>query len=304
MRAWLTVHRKTLYLMFFIATTLVCVTRYFVIPDVLANGERDSLKSLQSITDNVIASILFSAVMAFLLWWTKPPFKDLITETYVAPYEIDIYLRRAASETDEWSYFGHTARYIRSQILPFISESASQGNDTKRIKVIVLDPTSPETCKYYSDYRNRCRSRKMTHEKWDADVVASELLATILCLIELRASNDLLVIDAGLAAKVSLFRIDMSSGMALITQEDNQEPAIFYRSDTHFYKCYKREIEVGWAQAIKLDIEGAASLLPDINLDSSKNALRRAGIEVSSFSEDVLKSAVERALEKRSPYVH
>jgi hypothetical protein len=233
----------------------------------------------------------------------RSPIEDNISETFIQPFEIDECLRAGAINTREWYYLGHTGRYIRSQILPFINKDSLAKNEYKKIKVIILDPLNDNLCGFYATYRNDSRSIHITKNRWSSERVRNDLIATVLCMIELHQANSMLEVDVGFLNNVSLFRADISSSMALITQEDNQEPGIRYSSDSHFYRCYRRELELAWRQSQVLRILDVHTPLDLTDARSMRTCLSEVGMDVSVLSDDVLTQAGAQAQKKESPYV-
>jgi hypothetical protein len=302
MNKWIYLHRKLVITIIVLLFLLILLLRVFLFSEVDANGNPDKTALIRSFFDSLMATILVTASVSITLLWLKHPYKENLIETLIQPFQIDDALRKGLQNSTEWYYCGHTGRYIRSQILPALSRDSLARNENKHVKVIILNPCNINVCDFYAIYRNHSRSNNKKSQ-WSKKRVQSELLATILCLIELQQSNSMIEVQAGLIETVSLFRIDFSSTMALVTQEDNQEPAIMYSNESHFYRCYRREIELVWKQCNQLDYSNFSCVLDYSDLDSIKTCLKEVGISVNSFSDDILNQAVIQAQKKASPYV-
>ncbi len=266
-------------------------------------GNPDSTAVVRSLFDSLMATILVTTSVTLAINWFKPPVNQDNSEVFIQSFEIDQYLRKGASDTREWFYLGHTARYIRSQILPFVNQDSLAKNENKVIKVIILNPYDEELCEFYATYRNHSRSISVTNEKWSKEKVRDDLIATVLCMIELQQANSMLQVDAGFQNSVSLFRADISSSMTLITQEDNQEPAIRYSSDSHFYRNYRRELDLAWRQSIQLKI---SEVKTPLNLNDSgvmRICLEEVGFDTKFCDDETLVRAGIQAQIKKSPYV-
>lgn len=303
MKAWIYHHRKLVAVIVGLIFLLLLVLRAYVFNELDVSGKPDNTALIRSFFDSLMATILVTASVTFALTWLRSPMDENISETFIQPFQIDECLRAGAIDTREWYYLGHTGRYIRSQILPFINKDSLAKNENKKIKIIILDPFNKELCKFYARYRNDSRSIHITKDKWTTDRVRTDLFATVLCMIELHQANSMLDVDLGFLNNVSLFRADICSSMVLITQEDNQEPGIRYSSESNFYRCYRREMELAWRQSQSLPISNVETELTLADSSSIRNCLTEIGIDTSDISENMLAEAGLQAQVKRSPYV-
>lgn len=303
MKAWIYHHRRLVILVIGLSFLVLLLLRAFIFNELDSTGAPDNTALIRSFFDSLMATILVTASVTFALTWLRSPIQENISETFIQPFEIDECLRSGAIDTREWYYLGHTGRYIRSQILPFINKDSLAKNENKKIKIIIIDPLNAKLCEFYATYRNDSRSIHITKEKWSAERVKNDLLATVLCMIELHKANSMLEVDVGFLNNVSLFRADISSNMALITQEDNQEPGIRYSSDSHFYRCYRRELELAWRQSQTLTISAVSSSLDLNDVSSMRNCLSEVGLDASRLSDESIKDAGVQAQKKESPYV-
>lgn len=303
MKRWSYQHRKLLFVIVFLVFCVLLLLRTFVFNELDAAGKPNHAALLRAFFDTLMSTILVSSSVTIALLWVRYPVDESDSETFIQPFMIDECLRRGAVDTKEWYYLGHTGRYIRSQILPFINKDSLARNENKKVKVIILDPLNDNLCDFYATYRNNTRSNQSKQEVWTMEKVRHDLFATVLCMIELQQANSMLEVNAGFLAVVSLFRADISSSMALITQEDSQEPAIRFSCGSHFYKCYRRELELSWRQSYQL---GIAKVITKLNLDdpiSIRACLDEAGIKVIKYSDEILMEAGREAQQKRSPYI-
>lgn len=303
MKTWILHNRKLSLIIVALSFIVLSLLRVFVFHEIAPNGEADNTALIRSFFDNLMATILVTVSVTIALSWFRSPFDENISETFIQPFEIDECLREGAEDTREWYYLGHTGRYIRSQILPFINRDSLAKNENKKIKTIILDPFNPNLCEFYATYRNDSRSIHITKDKWSADRVRNDLLATVLCMIELQQANSMLEVEVGFLSNVSLFRADICSKMVLITQEDNQEPGIRYSSDSHFYRCYRRELELSWRQSRIVNIKNAKTRLDLSDVNSIRTCLKEVGLYASLLQNASLKEAGAQALQKESPYV-
>jgi len=303
LKAWIHHHRKMVATIVALIFILILILRAFVFYEIDPAGNPDTTATFRSFFDGLLATILVTASVTVALTWFRSPIEENINELFIQPFEIDDTLRKGALDTREWYYLGHTAKYIRSQILPSINRESLAKNENKKIKIIILNPNDAELCSYYAKYRKHSRSSQINNGDWTEKSVKLDLIASILCMIELHQANSMLEVNAGLKSHVSLFRVDISSSMALVTQEDNQESAIRYTSDSQFYRCYRREMEIAWDQCEQLKINSVSTHLDMESSDSIRSCLNEVGFDSARYSDsDLLESGVH-SLEKRSPYV-
>ena len=213
MKAWVYHHRKLVVVIVGLVFLLLLVLRAYVFNELDASGKPDNTALIRSFFDSLMATILVTASVTFALTWLRSPMDENISETVIQSFQIDECLRAGAVDTKEWYYLGHTGRYIRSQILPFINKDSHAKNENKKIKLIILDPFNEDLCKFYARYRNDSRSIHITKDEWTAKRVKSDLFATVLCMIELHQANSMLEVDLGFLNNVSLFRADICSSM-------------------------------------------------------------------------------------------
>lgn len=302
--AWVRHHEKLIAVIFGLVILVLVLLRIVVLPNVSANGLRDYTAVLQSFIDNLLVTVLVTGSVTVALRWFSPPGGTKPSEAFVQPFDIDDVLRRGAIDTAEWCYLGHTARYVRSQILQFISRDSLANGSVKRIKIVVINPENEKLCEFYAKFRIQSRSTSLERDIWSEDMVKSEILATVLCAIELQQNNQMLDVDVGFQDTISVFRIDICSTFSLVTQENAQQPAILYPSGSHFYASYRRELDLAWRQCKKLHIRNAKSQIMLGELSSIRECLAESGVDLSKFSDDLLLESGRRAAQKTSPYVN
>jgi len=279
---------------------LLLVVRFGLLGETKPNGQTDFNAIYRSVLDVLISTIVVSAVVALVVRYVRPPEEEPESTLYVQPNDVDHYLRNAATTTREWTYFGHTGRYVRSAIFPLLLEQVKRGT-VVRLLMLILDPNDDPLCEYYAQYRSTARTAKRG-PRWTRETVQSELLATILCAMELRASSVSMEVEIGFIKHVSLFRVDLATDRALITQEDSQEPALGYESDSRFYKYYRRDSRMARDQAHLL--KQLTSVPKFVLLDQSSCAatLQSVGLDLTAFPEPVVDDAFRRAIDKNNPY--
>src|SRR2546426_49671 len=139
-------------------------------------------------------------------------------------------------------------------------------------------------------YRSTARTAK-SGPPWTKETVQSELLATVLCAMELNASSVSIDVEIGFVKHVSLFRVDLARDRALITQEDDQEAALGYESDSRFCEYYRRDCRMARNQAHLLTPLTLGTKFALVDQTSCTAALKSAGLDLTTFPRAVVDDA-------------
>ena len=183
MKAWIYHHKKLVVIIVGLTFLLLLLLRSFIFNEIdPITGTPDNMALIRSFFDSLMATILVTASVTIALTWLKSPIEENVSEIFIQSFEIDECLRIGAINSREWYYLGHTARYIRSQILPFINKDSLAKNENKKIKLLILNPMDDSLCEFYAKYRNNSRSIHITNEKWSKEKVRNDLIATVLCI--------------------------------------------------------------------------------------------------------------------------
>jgi hypothetical protein len=299
-RAWISHHERMLGIIVVASLVILLIVRFALLGETKPSGQTDLEAIYRSIVNGLISTIAVSAIVALSLRYVRPPEQAQESTLYVQPNDIDRYLRNAATTTREWTYFGHTGRYVRSAIFPLLLEQAKRGTAV-RLVMLILDPNDGPLCEYYAQYRSTARTAKRGRP-WTKETIQAELLATVLSAMELRASSVSIDVEIGFVKHVSLFRVDLASERALITQEDSQEPALGYESDSRFYEYYRRDSRMARDQAHLLKQLNSVTKFVLTNQPSCTATLASAGLDLTAFPKAVVDDAFSKAIAKNNPY--
>lgn len=158
MHEWALRHKRLVVTVILLLFILILIARHIVFPSLNDLGEVDWATTIRAVLDALISAIVVSFFVSFTLWWVSPPSQRIPPGYELPAIEISKNLRAHAANTDEWEYVGHTARYVRTKILPLVIDQSRRENSPCRLRVIILDPNIDTLCKAYADYRNRSRS--------------------------------------------------------------------------------------------------------------------------------------------------
>jgi hypothetical protein len=252
---WIIAHRRAVTLSAISIIFMIGVVRVYLV------GEWDSANRFvydgfaRNIIDSLLSTILVSCAIAAFFWWVRAPITRTPLGGELFPDVISKHLEAAANVADHWEYFGHTGRYVRSRILPILGARSKALSTTITVRFIIINPDNVTLCSAYADYRSRSRSSTITPRSWNVETVQADLIATIICLIQMKAKYPQLDIMLGLYPSFGLWRIDKSNEMAVVTQEDPQQPAYRYVRGSRFFGYCRQECEEAWRQAIQYKIQ-------------------------------------------------
>ena len=299
-RSWISHHERMLGILIIMSLIILLSIRFVWLGETKPDGSSDLVTILRTIINGLISTIAVTTVVALAIRYIRPPQEIIESTSYIQSYDISRYLKDAAKTATEWIYYGHTGRYVRSAIFSLLLEQARRGR-VIRVLILILDPFDEHLCDYYAQYRNSARTA-MRGPQWTKETVQSELLATVLCAMELRASSPLINMEVGFVKHVSLFRIDLATARCLITQEDSQEPALGYESDSRFYEYYRRDTTMAGDQAGRLKQLDSVTKFILNDKPSCTATLSTAGLDMNAFPQKVIADAFKKALERKNPY--
>lgn len=302
LRAMIGAHRRAVLLCVLLLLGIALWLRLFVyVERVGARVSYDAL--IRASLDGLLSTILVSAVLGTFFWWVSAPANGQRTPVIgeLFPDLISNRLERAALVADEWDYVGHTARYVRSRILPILGTRSKRGGRPVKVRFVIIDLLNVALCREYAAYRGKSRSSPFSPRVWDTVGIQTELLTTIVCLIQAKARFPDLEIRLGLAPSFSLWRFDRSNDMVVVTQEDPQQPAYRYEKDSRFFNYHLQECELAWqlARGIVVTAPQAENLSEAQVGDIVQRLLGRAAArQLAPF----LPAAYEAAKAPASPY--
>ena len=283
------------------ALLALLATRFLLLPRIWSLPANTLPQVFDSLLETFITSLAASLMIAAVVSWLTPPMAVTATMEVVEPVAIKHTLEQALLGTDEWWYRGHSGRHFRSVTLPRLATESRAQNLTKRVVIQVLDPRSDQTCEYYAQYRQRLRSAKRGRG-WTKERVRAELLATIVSAYAWREKEPGLDITVGLIDSVSLFRVDLSSSLALITKEDPQEPALRCDSGTFFYRSYREDLLMSLQQARTLSAAVRTTLPEQLTTDAVKTLLVALGVASGSVPDTTMSEVLTLVQRAENPY--
>lgn len=299
--------KRYFYTIVLLIAVLITVVRYAVIPyycnaDCLQTNSAYTV--IQKILDDFLSSLVVTIGVGSLLLWLAEPSDRLVGAQPIEPKMIKIYLEQAMRDTEYWYFRGGTGTYLKAVTLPNLARFARQRGTRCKVTIDILDPTNIELCELYSRYRNSMASAlNMGNDPWTSSRVRTELYATILLVCMLKADEPLLNISIGLSQEMSIFRYDISSMYAIITNEDPQAPAFKIDKGTYFYNSYSEDTILHLEQAKKINLDKVKGLPRNtVELEAVESLFQSIGVLTPDLTQEGLQQIMERALAPKNPY--
>ena len=293
--------RRVFFAGAFIACIALIAIRFFIVPYFSGQPPANLETILNSIVDNLLVALVASIAITLLALWLTSPSVEIAVMKVVEPIQIRETLQEALYHTNEWWYRGQTGRHFRSVTLPKLAEGARSEKVSRSVYLIILDPSDPEICRRYADYRNSLITARKDRS-WTAQRVQLELNATIVSAYAWQAEQPLLDVTVALLTTVPLFRIDFSSRLALITREDPQEPALRCDEGTFFYKAYREDLRFSLQQSRQLPRTDKGIPISMLDANSLELLLVAVGLNSQNLDKADLQRIVSLVKRAENPY--
>ncbi len=276
--------------------------RFFIVPSFFGWSTPNLETIVNSVLDGFIVALVSSATTTVLILLLVPSVKQMPDITVINPgKELKKLLNEDLTDTKEFWYRGHTAKYTRSEVLPKLASKARIDRTTINVYIIILDPDSHGACQLLADLDSNRNPSINTPSR--IKYIRKELLATILCAYLWNVKEPFLDISIGLHDKVSLFRVDLTGKSAIVTRSSPQDCAIRYSDHSDFYRSFVEDLRVSFKQAKQLPKNIDQPLdHASLNAVNARSILTELGLNLSGFTEPELAEVVSTALEPRSPY--
>ena len=261
-----------------------------------------------AIVDALLAAVIVTSLISLLNEATKiPPDREFLSGE-LNPAWISQRLRGWAHDSEHWSYYGHTARFTRSAILPILMDSALRKGGLIKVNMQILDPFDDKVLNHYARYRTQARSglKGTVNTVWTPEIVRDELLATILCLVELASLDTRFDVKLRDSNWIPMFRFDVSSRGIMVTEEDTQQAAYCYAHGDKMHDVYMRSVDLQWSQASPIEIPKLERVIEmgTITEDEARHALKAIARKFKREIEDkTIASVLTIYRSRRNPYV-
>jgi hypothetical protein len=213
----------------------IAVLLLFVI---LVNALTPDTRAWKLISDILVAlttSAMFALLSAGLLHFFTDP-SEVEASIQLLPGDIDEALDALARNASDYILYVRTGRHFRAKVLPLLVAKANAGRRRIKVEVVLLDFRDPELCQRYARYRN-----------WSLEYVQTEILSTILKLIDANVATSFVEIDLYLSKRLSTFRLDGTTDEIIITREDRGDFASRYKRFDPYFAAFINEFS--WVKA-------------------------------------------------------
>lgn len=282
------------------AIVVIILCRFFVLPSLAGPKFPSPWETTGHILDVFLAALLASVAVTSLREWLSPAMETAMMEI-IEPYRIREVLRQALEKTGEWCYRGHSGRHFRAVTLPLLAEDARARNIAITIRLQILDPSDAQTCLNYANYR-RSLSSAAEAPPWTPERARDELIATIMSAYAWKAKMPRLDVKVALMSTLSLFRVDLSSRVALITKEAKQEPAIKFDEGTIFYTTFRDDLALSFQQAKSLPDSVQCVPLEELTVACAKQLILDLGFGTLNLDAAAVQKIISIAQAKKNPY--
>ncbi|WP_155638849.1 hypothetical protein [Burkholderia cepacia] len=276
-------YRNIFFVVVFLFLVVCILLRIFAIPYFDPTLAFAWTGYVSLILQGLAQSLLITIFVGSFVFWLTPKVMQKSTMEVVEPKQINSLLRKAIPDSRYWAYKGGCGRYTRAVTIPLMAEAARNQGFGRDIRISLLNPSDDQLCEHYANYR---RSLKSAHDgdPWTADLVKSEIVATIVAALRTKHDEPLLDIQISLANYFSSFRLDISDQYTIVTKEDKEAAGLRADAGSYFYDSYKDDLRLTELQSQFVDYDKP---IPSANLLSDE-ILRSIVGELKLFSEDQL----------------
>ncbi|MGJ9460630.1 hypothetical protein [Oceanobacillus sp. CF4.6] len=291
--------RKIFFFISGVLFILILFIRLLLVPKVSIYLNQELIIIFNTILDAILSTGVSTVIIASLAFWLTPRVVKKSQMDIINPKEIKDYLEKAR-DTDEYWFAGGTGRFTRSKTIPKLATDARFSNFSKKIVLILINPDNDGVCSSYVKYRNRIRSGNK--KTWDHKKIKKEILATIVSAYSWKKEQPLLEVTIGLIDHYSMFRIDLSTNLVVITKEDTSEPALMCEKETFFFKSYLEDLRLSLSQSniLTKDIEGI--LFNELNGAKIREFITSLGLNISLLDDDDFNDIAELVKKGENPY--
>ena len=210
--------------------------------------------AINSLLISFVASGIFAIFGGLYISYFFIDPQEIESKSVLLSQDIGPALKCMAYSATNYRIFVRTGRHFRAEILPILIKKTKESRCPIRIEVILLDFRDSVVCEKYAAFR---RAASFDKHVWDTDYVRSEILATIIALIDASKNNSGLVeVELFLSKRLSTFRIEGSSTEIVITREDPKDTALRYLSQHRDFSAYVSEFTLIRDESAKIEEVG------------------------------------------------
>lgn len=288
------------YVLAFISVLVLFLLGYVILPYFLDQKKLiDFYYILSNLTNNLIVAIVTSVIIAFSVDFFIRAHDEGEEFYFGSSRDLLACLKRNSDGVDDYRYCGHTARWNRYHTFKNMKDLASQYRRSKKIELIILNPSNDDLCKRYINSGYAARNI----DDIDFMSIKAELVVTIMKCFEYRQSP-FVEIDVFLTERISIFRFDITSKGVVVTLPNKGEGFLFFGKNHYFYSAYVQEFKMMVFSAKRIDF----SLTPKndwmSNIESFIEVVQALSIldSASLGNRDFLRVIYDQWRDIQSPY--
>ncbi|WP_291735364.1 hypothetical protein [Leisingera sp. F5] len=243
----------------------------------------DSISTfIKSVSANIFsATLVIILVYGAYILFIGEDFERPEVET-IRPGDINGEIRKLPKDTAFYYLWGRSATYFRSETLRELNEFSIKTRKTVTVCVLLPDPCIPELASAYEDMM------ASLGEDRDQDKLLKNAVATCAACAIYTANNSNLRIQVFFSKFLPAYRIDMSEGGAMLTEDDKSLYGLKFSRKSQFFEMFRtmllNEIEISREAALaaknwksfRIDSEDIPiDLLFDFGFDGDKIRLHR-----------------------------
>lgn len=291
--------RRVFFFITGISFIFLLLIRLLFIPEISPYLSQEHVIIINTILDALLSTEVSTVIIASLAFWLTPRVVKKSQMDIIEPKEIKDYLERAR-DTDEYWFSGGTGRFTRSKTIPKLANDARFSNFSKKIVIILINPDNDNVCTNYVNYRNRIKSG--INKNWDYKKLKKQIFATVVAAYSWKREQPLLELTIGLINHYSMFRIDLSTKLVVITKEDTSEPALMCEKDTFFFKSYLEDLRLSLRQSQILNENVEGIPFNELSGEKIKNFIISLGFDIDILDDDDFIELAEIVKKGENPY--
>lgn len=273
---------------------LICI-RIFLFPSKAGEASQLYLTVLD-ILDSFTTGYIVTILLALAVHYFTPSREESSKIEHCHSRDIGKNFNKALSNANRWMFKGNLGRYLRSKVLPAISNQRGRFI----VDAIFINPSDDFLCEQFANYKNNNSLNDSSTYLWKKEDVKAQIIATLaICCWYTKYQT--LSINLYLANFFSPMRVDSNSHTTFIAVENSKEPCLILNDDHFLNNWFLNDFSIATHQSSKLDLQKIEKpSLSDIDLNDLLSVCESLGIE--NQLNETLKTSLKLIHENKNPY--
>jgi len=211
----------------------ICVLLLYAIETLSLSGPLHDIAT--AVVVDVLAGVLIILAFYGLYHHFIGPNRGLSEVSVTRPQDITARIKELPSGT-KYMFWGRSGSYFRAYPLRELDRQARDRKLVTDVEVVLPDPTDDRLVKSYNDIL------VSLGEKANGNALLANVLATSISCAVTMANNKYLRVRLFYSKFLPAFRVDLSEGGAILTQDDPSKSALFFESGSEFYEMLRTTI--------------------------------------------------------------